>query len=510
MHGLGALRVERRMSEPNPAAHAAAGSWTETLLVTALGGVLMLALTRPAFGTYFIAENFVYLGQYREVGDRFWRAVFSPTLGILFRPVLCAAALPWHFVLPLDPFAYHLRNFAFATVNLLLLHRVLLRVPSSMPGRLIAVVFFAISKIHLTTIGYVNIFDVILMLALALLTSLCLLRYLATRRMRDYLLALACGVLSIFSKDYALAVIAVLLAIVVAHELTAGTWRATMRPWLWRFVPLAATVAVYLGVRRFVIVEAPSGPLLIYVPELSFAVTTQKLLLFGSTLGNLSFFGGGTDGTKGLSLWLAHALSEPYTPERGETVFLVALLGLLAATFWAGRRAGPWLLVPAAWMAAYLAPTMLTRNMQLYYYQEPLVGVAIGLALAWQHLGAGLKRLWIVALALIALNGALGNPPLELHWAYCARRAAEIRAPVLAAHRGEALESLTFVTSDVRLWHFAIVGEHPTMLRELLDRPRLRVDVIDPAELPARRNEADASHLFFDADDRFAPIGRAP
>ncbi|MEO6030045.1 MAG: hypothetical protein ABIR79_24530 [Candidatus Binatia bacterium] len=133
--------------------HACGSAWAESALAVLAGTIVMLALLWPAFGSYFFAENFFYLGQYRENGGHFWRAVFTPITGIFFRPVFVAASIPWHFVLPTEPFAYHCRNFAFAVLNLFLLHRVLLRLTASRAARGAALLFFAISKIHLTVVS---------------------------------------------------------------------------------------------------------------------------------------------------------------------------------------------------------------------------------------------------------------------------------------------------------------------------------------------------------------------
>jgi hypothetical protein len=231
-------------STARPPSDDAAG-WLETAIVTTVAGALMYALVRAAFTTWFFAENFVYLGQYHAAGEDFWRAAFSPTLWIFFRPVLFAASLPWHFVLPLDPTPYHWRNFAFAALNLMLLHRVLLRLTPSRPARVVAVLLVAVSKIHLTTIGYLNMFDAVVLLALVLLTVLFLLRYLDTRRPYDYALMLAGMVLTVFSKDHGFAVVPVLVAtiarggnrqgargpgvLVVAHDANCGDRRALRR-----------------------------------------------------------------------------------------------------------------------------------------------------------------------------------------------------------------------------------------------------------------------------------------
>ena len=76
----------------------------------------------------------MYIGQLRAHGDNFWRAVFSPTDNIFFRPVFCAVNLLSMAVLPLDPFVHHVRNWLFSALDLLLLYRILLRLVEQ-PGR---------------------------------------------------------------------------------------------------------------------------------------------------------------------------------------------------------------------------------------------------------------------------------------------------------------------------------------------------------------------------------------
>ena len=183
------------------------GRWSETVLLVAIGSLLIFGMAQPAFDAYFLGENFIYVSQYYAHDHNFWRAIFSPVLGIFFRPVLVALSILSDFVVPLDPWPYHFRNFAFCTLNLLLLHRVLLRLVTSYQARAFALGLFALSKIHLTTIGYINTFDEIVLLTLTLLTMLFLIRYVDRQRLLDYGLTLLFFLLTIFSKDYGLAVI---------------------------------------------------------------------------------------------------------------------------------------------------------------------------------------------------------------------------------------------------------------------------------------------------------------
>ena len=77
------------------------GGWGKTLVVTLACGALIAVATLPAFRAYFFGEAFLYLGQYWAARASYWRALFSPSGIIFFKPVCFSASLPWYFWLPL-------------------------------------------------------------------------------------------------------------------------------------------------------------------------------------------------------------------------------------------------------------------------------------------------------------------------------------------------------------------------------------------------------------------------
>jgi len=169
-----------------------------------------------------------------------------------------------------------------------------------------------------------------------------------------------------------------------------------------------------------------------------------------------------------------------------------------------GRGAGRALLFPLAWVALYLGPTLLVRNVQLYYMHESLAGAAVLLGMCLDRAGRRLAGVWWVALVLIGVNGALSNSSSSYHWQAGASAVQMVQQPVLEAHRGEPLDSLTFITAAGRFWRWALTADlEGPLLPELMERPGLRVRFIDYAELPARQAEADQLNLFFDIDNGF-------
>jgi hypothetical protein len=485
-------------------------SWNETMIVVFVGGILLLLMTWPVFKSYFFAENFLYLGMYQSHGNSFWRALFSPSDNIFFRPILYAFSLPWYFILPLDPLAYHLRNFGFSMINLLLFYRVLVRLVASLKARWIAFFFFVLSKIHLTIIGYINIFDSAVLLMLLLASVLFFLRYIASQRAYDYCLGLLFVTLSIFSKDYGLVVVGVMMALVVSYGTNYDSWPEISKSdfsWWWkRLLPLPLVVIVYLALRYAIIGPLPSdNP--VYSPQFSLSLITGKVWLFTTTLWNISFVSDGTMGADGLGTALAAKLSLPWMGKYGiNWIFYWLFMAILLMTLVIGRRGLRRLILPLVWIVAYLGPTLLVRNINIYYYYEPIAGTAILVGLCLDHnTRRWLLLAWGLALVLIGINGALSNNNPEYHWSYTAGKTQMVQKTLIEAFRGQPIKSVTFASSSLPFWQYALTsdGKGP-MLEKLMNLPKLKVRFTDYTQLEAKHQaEGSSADLFFDVDNGF-------
>jgi hypothetical protein len=477
-------------------------------------GLLVLVMTQPAFSGFFFGEDFIYIGQFRQHGNDFWRAVLSPTDNIFFRPVFCALSLIWWHILPLDPWVYHVRNFLFTGLNVFLLHRVLVHLTVHRRARVLAVAFFAVSKVHLVTIGFVNVYDSIISLTLLLLTVLFFLRYIEQRRPTDYVVAMVACCLAIFTKDYGLVVVVVVAALVAFVAMRPSEWRRQAGRWVWRLAPLPLMVVAYLGL-RFMIVGSPPSlgdsrdiaarqdyP---YAPQVRLEVVARKVQVFTSVVGNLSFGDPAAVGARGIAAWLAALVPDiPWVSGSIEVALYVTLLGLLALTLVEGRGAGWSLALPLVWIGVYFAPTLLTRNLQMYYHYEPLAGTAVLLGLCLDRVGPRLTRVWGVALCIIAVNGLISNYTSLYHWQFVANAAQRAHKALSEAYGGQPLESLTLVTASRPFWEFTLAadGKGP-VLPELLGRPGLQVRFIGYNLLPARVSDADALNPVVDIDAGF-------
>jgi hypothetical protein len=436
----------------------------ETFVACGLASALMLILSWPAFKYFFFAEAFDYLRIYDMNGRHLWLAAFNRMDGIFFLPGFFLADIWWHFVLPPAPLVYHIRNFVFCTIDLFLFYRVLLKFVQSRPARLIALGLLAGSKIYLTIIGYINVYEASVLLMTILLTVLFWFRYIESRRRLDYFLALLFCTFSVYSKDNGCIIIVLVGAMIMARAR-----KSDMLFWAVRFVPFFIILASYLALRYTLI-----GPIdlngTIYSPHLSLPVALWQARAFLATAGNLSLTDPSAMGERGFSGLLAG------DSQIAEIVLCVALWLLILFTLWQRRSAWRVLIVPIVWMGLYLSPIFLIRNHQVYYYQEPLVGVALLVGICLDRAKHPRLIAWAVVVALIAINGFISNRRSYYTWEYCADRA-EVVKPIVAAEKPNPPKRLYLVASPESsgFWNFDVGG---AFIPHLLGSPDTKVYVV--------------------------------
>ncbi|HEX6095314.1 MAG TPA: hypothetical protein VF432_03235 [Thermoanaerobaculia bacterium] len=435
--------------------------WRETAVWTLVAAVLVAWLTRKGVTTYFFAEAFVYLEAYRDAGNSFAGALLRPHTEIFFRPSLWAVNLAWNLLAPPDALLYHLRNVALVVLNALLLHRLLLRLVPDRFGRGVAMTFYAISKVHLTTIGYVATFSTLLLLFATLSMFVAFCRWLEGRRRIDFAVTLVFAAFLIFSKDYG--AVAVLLLPLLAWAQGAEVGRA-MRPFA---IPLVALIVAYGGLRVWISPAPARGT---YEPRVDAWVFAKKSVQAASTLANLSLFEkGGTMGSRGVTR-MVWADDSP-AGRVAEGVLLAAFCAFVAALVWRGRP-GPGLMVfCVAWGALLFAPTLLGRNEQMYYHNDLVAAVAV-------LFGAASVRAWrpavVAVLVLLALNAEVSQQRLRYAWYDLSEEARPLETLSVPAR------SVVFVTSDRERWNFTLTASgHTPFVQMVLGRPDLQVRVVD-------------------------------
>ena len=444
----------------------------ETIALSGTGGLLILLNSFPAFRYYFFAEDFTYLRIYNLHHQQLLEAAFSRQDGMFFRPGFFLGLLWWHFVLPPEPMYYHIRNFTFCVVSLVLVHRVLLKVVRSRTARTIALLFFASSKIFLTIIGYINNYENSLLLIVGLLTVLFWLRYIENRRAVDYALALAFCLICAFSKDNGLAVIVLMAACVISLAPKPNDMKTEAKYWAQRYLPAAVIAAAYL-ILRFILTGPINTENPVYSPRLSFSVAYWQTKGFLATVGNFSLTNPGSMGKPGLSGLLAGGSTAI------EAILCAALWGLILITLWHGQSAGRRLILPAVWIALYISPILLIRNHQVYYYQDSLVGLVLLIGICLERVRRPLVAVWCFVVAVVAINGFVANRRSYYDWQYAADYVEQVR-PKFEEWRNNPPASVTYVSPpgliDLTRW---AVGDPLT--QHLTGRP-ISVRIIESFE----------------------------
>ena len=184
----------------------------ELALVTAVGALLVGALAWPAFSGFFIAEDFAHWGSYQESGESFWGGIFRRHYPVFFRPALKAWGILFHWVLPREPLAYHVRNWLLTAAAIGLLYLVLYRLTSNRLASLAGLSWFVLSKVHLTTIGFVIIGDTVLSLLHSLAALYFLIVYFQDRSRLALALSYLFFGLAVFSRDSGIVLLGVMVA----------------------------------------------------------------------------------------------------------------------------------------------------------------------------------------------------------------------------------------------------------------------------------------------------------
>ena len=456
----------------------------ESLLLPGLSTLWVLVSAWPAFKYYFFGEAFTYLRIY-ELNDRhLWLAAFSSQDGQFFRPGYFLSGMFWHAVLPPDAMVYHIRNFILCAIDFFLFYRVLLKFVRSQRARIVALGLLAGSKIYLTVIGYIALYEASVLLMTILLSVLFWFRYLENRRTSDYLLTLFFCTISAYSKDNGFVVIGVLAAMILAIAYKPGEWMSQARYWSLRFAPFVIISLSYLALRY--LLTGPINPNNeIYSPRLSLPVTMWQAKAFFATAGNLTLTNPDFMGARGFTGLLAR------DSRLVEYLLCGALWLLIGFTIWKARSSWRLLIVPVVWIGLYLSPIFLIRNHQVYYHQEPLAGLALLLGICLDHVRRRLVTTWLAVVALITVNGFISNRRSLYTWEWVADKTAAVVKPIVESERSNPPKTIVFVSAPkVRgFWTYALGGP---LVPQLLRSPDSRVLIVESAGLAP----ADA-HVYY-------------
>lgn len=329
-------------------------------LVLALLAVVILIFFSPILSTYFLADDYNYVGhllvnaRYYVQGEQLakWFVDFSaqglqvPVLSVFFRPVVQWLWLTDFIMWGTGAFGYHLTNVILHTLNSFLIYLLALRVLHNRFGGIAAGLLFALHPIHPDSVAWIADRTDVLSAFFYFLSALFFVLYRQRGKLLFYALSVVAFALAIGTKENTVALPFVLLA----YDLIFKT-----RP-------------------RLKIAKAQLG----YWMVLGGYVTLRLIALgqFGrNTGGGFMSFGLGL-----FAHFYVQSLAQPFITDITQELFLVALsIAIVFLIVYRERRVVwfgvMWIvisLLPAA-SAAYVAP-------RLVY--APSAGLAFALAAA--------------------------------------------------------------------------------------------------------------------------------
>ena len=272
----------------------------------------------------------------------------------------------------------------FTLLNLFLLHRILLRVTLSTPPRVLGLAFFALNKVHLTAIGWINVFEIIVTLMHFLLILLFLLRYLQEGRKWDYCLALGGFLLTVFSRDYSIVLLAVVVAIFYLRALDERGNPARWRSALGMLVPFCMVAALHFFA-RYSLGQWPPTNVGNYTISFDPARVLTELVSYAGVLFNLSMIDGlGNEIGRYDFSWLLVKDSVV------NDIYRYGLLGyglaVISTTVLVGLRRRRSMCFSLLWAIIIITPTLLVVRHTLYYMYEAVAAMGILLAMSTDQL----------------------------------------------------------------------------------------------------------------------------
>jgi fucose 4-O-acetylase-like acetyltransferase len=426
-------------------------AYLETFLVVAVLGLIIFIVNKQAFDGFFLGEDFNITSLYLFKNKDFFGTIFDAIFGVFFRPASMAWLLITQLILPWNPVIHHLRNYLFTLLNLFLIYRIMIRVTSSKLARMVGISFFALSKVHLSTIGFIAMFEHIITLTHFLFALLFTIRYLQERKKRDYLLALVFFALSVFSRDFSVVLLAVIFVLFFfyAYEKrgSPGIWRDVF----FKFSAFLAVAIFYLAMRFWVVGLPKTGSDTTYAINFNLVNMAKYVLLFAGNIMNVSitrtWFH--TIGRGDLSTLF---FDYGYINWAYKLAFLAAGSWLLFWTVFKGVMRRTWISFSLVWAIIIATPTFLINRPYIHYILEPVAAIALLLALSLDFVAPERKKLlryWLILLVLIGLNAIGHNQNVEVYaWRWAQNALSRINQQIFIPNKGLHTRSLTIVAPD--------------------------------------------------------------
>jgi hypothetical protein len=329
---------------------------------------LMYFLFREAFSGFFFSEDLQTRGLLISKNYNLISAMFTP-FGPFFRPTAVVWSMGTQLLLPWDQWAHHLRNFLLTCFNAFLLLLILKEFTENKYVQFTALAFFAVSKVHMTTIGYINCIDNLGALLYPLVSFLFLVKFVKKENWTSYYFSLFFFLLTIFARDPSIVFIAAVFTVLFVFK-----YKDAIK----LFLPFLGVAIIYLVIRLSLVNFAPTDPGSAYAIRWEW----QRIFLVLTSFSQIMFNYLG-EGALIFSRSNLHSVfgAEALPPKLNVMIVASGVL-LFLSTIIISLRSSKWTIVFLVMIMAYLFPIFLIKNNQNYYYLEPLFAATLIIAIA--------------------------------------------------------------------------------------------------------------------------------
>jgi hypothetical protein len=356
--------------------------------------LFLLWLHRAAFQTWFLADDFAWLGLIHRIASP------CDLLHALFAPAAQGTIRPWSergfFILleslfGLDQIPFRIVAFATAAADAMLIAWTVKKLTQSRVASVLAPIFWIANTALVRPLGWSSAYNE-LMCPLFLLSALALLiRYIETGRRRFWWAQLAVFILGFGA-----------LEINIVYPALAAAWiilvqKADRRRLLRDLAPLAALSAAYFALHRWLAAFPSSGP---YALHFDSGIFTTLRLYSGWVIVP----------EPAIRMGMGHLLAR--------SILATSAAALAACAILAWRRRRPFFF-GIAWFAITLAPLLPLANHRMSYYLTiPSIGIAMFAAAGAAEFArnSAAQRTVVAGVILLWLLPVVRVTSREAHW----------------------------------------------------------------------------------------------
>ena len=479
----------------------------ENLIIFLLSLMFISILNLPVWKDYMHSEDLYALGLYSYNNNNLLTTIFSPFGDLFFR----SSDLLWGITLESlfngNPNTLRIFNLLLTCFTIVLFNIILKKFKINTKARILGIIFFILSKVHFTTIGYLSAYEVMVTTIHQELTLLFLIIGIGYKnkawriKRKYYLLSLFFFFITVLSRDASFLFI---ITITVFIYVASYQYRNRIKKIFLLTAPFFTIILLYFVLRYLTI--GPQGFGIgnnnYYSININPKDILNKLWIFIGNTFNLPFgykesFGIGS----AFSLLIKMGVRPVLIRILDYSFLCFGILGILLI-FVKGVKNKKIILLPFSWLLASFIPLLLIPTYRIYYLYSSFIGVAFIISFILNQVKFNKLFLTITVTILIInfLNLLVHNHwstyyTLTYRWSY---KVAEngINEIVSQNERGK-INSITIISSNTELMNYIFNASYDNIFLKKVINPGVKLIIVkDKSALPTNISDLNPVYIF--------------